>query len=344
MPFLRSLALSYPPHVVLQEQAFAAAQQLFPSLAARSSMAGVFRNAQVERRHIALPLAEYLQPLSPERKALLFRDIGRKLCVQAARQAVAEAQLNLNDIDAVMVVTSTGFVTPALSSLVAADLGLRPDATQYPLVGYGCAGGVMGLAAADTLVRGGHHNVLLIHLELCSLTFLPSDVSPSNFVGLALFADGASAAVVSRERGAVELLASHITLLPDSESVMGWATKDDGLQVIFGAKIPDLVTSHFASSHARALDKLGWQANEVKYHLPHPGGTKVLRAIEAAVAPQHPLEDSWDVLRTQGNMSSVTVMNVLALALRRGRRGKAMLSAMGPGFNICHLGVVLGDG
>ncbi|WP_274378928.1 type III polyketide synthase [Deinococcus cavernae] len=271
----------------------------------------------------------------------MFKQHSRQLATQASRAALAQAKLSAEEIDAVVVVTTSGFVTPSLAVAVALDLNLNPEAAQVPLVGYGCAGGVLGLARAAELVNAGYRNVLLVNVELCTLNALHGDDTKSNVVAIALFSDGASAAVISRDGPGPRVLHHHNTLLHDTENIMGWNTTDDGLQVIFDVAVPDVVLAHLPGSLERAFQTFGVTPDEIQHFLPHPGGVKVLNAINEVIAPHQVAPESWETLRTKGNMSSVSVMAVLHDAIENGKHGLSLLTAMGPGFNIGHLLVKL---
>lgn len=338
---LKAVTTAYPPYRVTQEDALGLARELMPRWMRFQSMVDVFRNAQIEGRSTALPPEAYFSLSSAAQKAAAFKEWSRKLAVQAGKQALEQAGVSPQEVDAMVTVTTTGFLTPSLSVGVALDLGCSPHVAQYPLVGYGCAGGVLGLAAALDLARAGYRNVLLINVELCTLNILHSDESKSNFVALALFADGASACLIGPGEQGPQLVDHHNTLLRDTEGVMGWNTADDGLQVVFGVEVPEVVMAHLDSTVQNALTKFGWQREDIQHFLPHPGGVKVLNAIETVLGLPQPLEDSRAVLRAQGNMSSVSVMAVLERAIRVGKTGQALLTAMGPGFNIAHVAAIL---
>jgi len=183
--------------------------------------------------------------------------------------------------------------------------------------------------------------VLLIAAEMCSLTLVAGDQSSSNFVGTALFSDGAAALLLGPDTGAACLArvrGAHSTLIPASEDVMGWDVDDGGLKVRFSQDIPTLVASMMKGDVDEALQGSGWQPEDLDEYVVHPGGAKVVAAYEAALGlPEGRLVCSRKVLRDYGNMSSATVLFVLAYTLRRGAKGRGLLSAMGPGFCAEHV-------
>ena len=339
LPQLRSLVTGTPPHRVTQAQIQAAAGQFFPRLASRSSLQGVFGNARIEERALSRPLDWFRQPHSFAEKNAAFVEEARALAGRLAAQAIREAGLTPADIDAVVLVNTTGISTPSLDAWLIGELGLSPQAARLPLWGLGCAGGAAGLARAADLVRAGHRAVLYVAVELCSLTFVPQDETPSNWVGLALFADGAAAAVITAPDlvAAPPRLALHgarSTLIPDSGDIMGWDVVDGGLKVRFSRSIPALVQQLMAGNVADTLAAAGWTRDDLRFWAVHPGGAKVLDAYaEVLDLTPDDLWASWEVLRRHGNMSSVTVLFVLERLLASGVRGRGRLSAMGPGFS-----------
>ncbi len=333
-----------PPYSASQTAVSEAATRLFPRLAARRQLLDVFTNAQIERRALSRPLEWYTAPHSFGEKNAVFVEEARALTLRLAREAIEAAQLRPSEINAVIVVNTTGISAPSLDAYLIETLGLNRHAARLPLWGLGCAGGVGGLARAADLVRAGYRRVLYVAVELCSLTLVAGDESKSNFVGAALFADGGAALVVTAPdvpgpAPLLELCGAYSTLIEDSEDIMGWDVVDDGLKVRFSRDIPTLVRSMMRANVAEALAKYGWDAGDLGEYVVHPGGVKVLAAYEESLnLPAGTLDTSRQVLREYGNMSSATVLFVLQETLKREPEpGKVLLSAMGPGFSAEHL-------
>ncbi|AIZ45545.1 chalcone synthase [Deinococcus radiopugnans] len=342
-PVLRALVTGTPPYRVAQTEIREAARTLFPRMAARPHLLDVFSNAQIDSRALARPLPWFLEPHGFGEKNAVFLEEARALITRLGREALAQAQVRPADIDAVIVVNTSGLSTPSLDAWLIESLGLSRHAARLPVWGLGCAGGAAGLARAADLVRAGFRRVLYVAVELCSLTLVKGDESKSNFVGTALFADGGAALVVTAPDvpGPPPLLSIHgaySTLIENSEDIMGWDVVDDGLKVRFSRDIPTLVRGMMRENVAEALVAHGWPREGVDTFVVHPGGVKVLAAYEEALglAPGT-LDSSRKVLREHGNMSSATVLFVLEEALKAGAQGRAILSAMGPGFSAEHV-------
>jgi alkylresorcinol/alkylpyrone synthase len=205
---------------------------------------------------------------------------------------------------------------------------------RLPIFGLGCAGGVMGLARAADLVRvDPAAKVLFLVVELCALCFRKDDTSTSNFVATVLFGDGAAAALISGAGDGPAFGPAGDHTWPDTLDIMGWDVEEDGLRALFSRDIPTLVRAELRQAALSFLARQGLCLADVEQFICHPGGAKVLTALEEAFGlTDGALVESRSVLRDYGNMSAATVMFVLDRALKAGARGRMLLSALGPGF------------
>jgi len=210
-------------------------------------------------------------------------------------------------------------------------------------VGLGCVAGAAGVARLNDYLVGHPHEVAaLVTAEMCSLTVQRDDVSVPNLVASGLFGDGAAAVVAAgsaRELdapGPARVLDSRSHLYPDSERAMGWDVTSTGLRIVLDAQVPDLVRAHLGADVDGLLEDHGLTRDDVGWWVCHPGGPKVLEAIEDALGlPREAVSLTWDSLARIGNLSSASVLHVLEDTLRdrppaAGSYG--MLMAMGPGF------------
>lgn len=233
-------------------------------------------------------------------------------------------------------VSSTGIATPSLEAHLAERLPLRADVARTPLFGLGCAGGVLGLARAAALARAEPGSrVLLLVVELCTLALRQSDPSLANLVACALFGDGAAAAILSTEGDGPRIGPAGEHRWPGTLEVMGWRVEDDGLGVLFAQSVPDIARDRLRPALDRFLERHAIEAASVDRWLCHPGGAKVLAALERALpAPARGLEHARAVLAEHGNMSAPTVLFVLDRALAEPGWRRAVLIALGPGFSV----------
>jgi alkylresorcinol/alkylpyrone synthase len=338
---LLGLGRATPPHDLLQDVARDWARTHFADrLPAFERMAPVFANAGIAHRQIAMPIEWYLQPQDWATRTAAYRSVARALFIAAARDALDAAGLTPGDIDIVVTVSSTGIATPSLEALAHAEIGFRPDIVRVPVFGLGCAGGVSGLALAARLAAAQPGaRVLLVAVELCSLSFREDTVTKANVVATALFGDGAAAAILSTQGPAkVAVVGAGEHLWPETLDVMGWDVAPHGLGVIFAQSIPALVTRHLRSALDGLCAGFGVAPDSIARFVCHPGGAKVIDALEASLAvPVGTLDAERAVLADHGNMSAPTVLFVLQRLLADDAlptdRPSAML-ALGPGFTL----------
>lgn len=333
---LAGLATVVPAHDLPQQAARAAAAEAFEgSFADLARLLPIFDNSGIERRQSCRPLEWHRRgPGFAERNAA-FLESAEELLAEATLRAAAAADLPLAAIDQVVAVCSTGIATPSLDARIAERLGLRADVVRTPIFGLGCGGGVMGLARAAALARAEPGSrVLLLVVELCTLAFRLSDKSKANLVASALFGDGAAAAILSTEGDGPALLASGEHRWSGSLDVMGWTVEDDGLGVLFSVRVPEVVRQGMRAATDEFLAGQGLTLAEIDRLISHPGGAKVVQALEQCLGLDGPaLEDTLAVLREHGNMSAASVLFVLERALAAPDWRRGLMTAMGPGFS-----------
>ena len=333
---LISLATAQPPHELLQTDVVAAARDVFRDRFPQfDRMAPVFETAGIRKRQSVTPIEWFLQPRgwSDRNEAYLIGAVA--LYEAAAARALDEAGLKGSDIDTLVTVSSTGIATPSLEARCAGALGFRSDASRVPVFGLGCAGGVTGLALSARLAAAEPGSkVLLVCLELCTLSFRLERPSKADIVATALFGDGAAACVLQAGEGGFARIASAAEhTWPDSLDIMGWRVDPEGLGVIFAQSIPPFARRHLRPAMELMLAKQQLNYADVDRFLCHPGGTKVIEALEGALdLGQGALDHEREVLADHGNMSSPTALYVLDRARRAGLPPRSVLTALGPGF------------
>jgi alkylresorcinol/alkylpyrone synthase len=336
-PTILSVGTAVPRFRLEQTEVAGVAAQVFDR--ARSDierLMPVFDNAGVATRYSSVPIEWYFQPHGWRERNQRYLAEAVELLDSAARDALDRAGRKTSDIAAVVTVSTTGIATPSLDALLLNRMNLPPTVLRLPIFGLGCAGGVIGLSHAAALARTlTDGDVLFLAVELCSTTFRRNDMSKSNIIGAALFGDGAAAMVIGRPGSpGLRLGPSGMHTWPDSLRVMGWEVEDDGLGVLFSRDIPTLVRTELRPAADAFLARCGLTTRDLAGHVCHPGGVKVLDALEQAfgLAPGALIE-ARDVLRDCGNMSAVSVLFVLQRMMRRGLSGRHLMSALGPGFS-----------
>ena len=177
-------------------------------------------------------------------------------------------------------------------------------------------------------------NVLLVTIELCSLAVRHDELTKANIVAISLFGDGAAAVILrAGDGGATRIENAGEHLWPDTLGVMGWSVDPQGFGVIFRRTIPDFVTAHLSPAVAQILAGMKLSMTDIDRFICHPGGAKVIVALEAALAlDQGTLDCEREVIANYGNMSSPTILFVLEKARARGLPARSLLTALGPGF------------
>lgn len=335
-PWLLSLATAVPPHVLSQQDVARQMRALFGErLIDYDRMEGVFAGTGILKRHAVRPIEWYLEPKGwPERTDAYLAGAGA-LFVEAAEKALAQAGLAADEIDTVVTISTSGIATPSLEARLAGRMGFRPDVARVPVFGLGCAAGVTGLSLAARLAAAAPGSkVLVVAVELSTLAFRLDRPDKTNIVASALFGDGAAAAVVGTGDGGlarIEGAAEHTW--PDTLNIMGWSIDPVGLGVILNRSLPAFVATNLSPALEGMLGRIGLKQQAVGRFVCHPGGAKVVAAMELALGiGQGSLDHERAVLSEYGNMSSPTALFVLERVIARGLPERSLLMAMGPGF------------
>ncbi|GAC1312370.1 MAG: type III polyketide synthase [Vulcanimicrobiaceae bacterium] len=335
---LISIATAVPAYEIDQRVAEASSRAFFGDrLANYDRVAGVFTSTGIERRYSVRPVAWFAEPHGWPDRTAAYVEGASELFERAVARALVAAGLEASAIDAVVTVSSTGVSTPSLEARVLPKLGFRPDVERTPVFGLGCAGGVTGLALASRLATARRGTtVLLVAVELCTLAFRADRATKADVIATALFGDGAAAAIVSSDPdvpGLATFGGATEHLWHDTLDIMGWDVDDAGLGVLLSRSLPAFVERRYAESFEEALVRLQIERAEIGRVVCHPGGTKVLEAIEAALRlATGTLDLERHVMRDYGNMSSPTVLFVLERAIAAGLPTGTILAALGPGF------------
>ncbi|HEV2746966.1 MAG TPA: type III polyketide synthase [Allosphingosinicella sp.] len=333
---LLSLATAVPPTILTQPEAKALACRLFGRRTSHfEKLAPVFDNAGIARRYIVRPVDWYEGAHGWKARNDVYLEAAEQLYVEAAGKALDQAGLGAGEVDGLVTVSTTGIATPSLEARVAGRMGFRNDVERVPVFGLGCAGGVTGLATAARLAGAeAGRTILFVTVELCSIAIRLDKLSKANIVATALFADGAAAAVLRAGPGGLAQVEGGGEILwPETLGIMGWDVEDPGLGVIFDRAIPPFVEDNMARAVEQILARVGHRREEVERFTCHPGGAKVVAALEQSLGlADGALDHERAVLRDYGNMSAPTVLFVLERLLAAGMPARTLLLALGPGF------------
>jgi alkylresorcinol/alkylpyrone synthase len=296
--------------------------------------------AGVDVRHLAFSLEQYGQFQTWGQSNRAWLRVSEDLGTKAIDAVLERTGLMRRDIDALYTVSVTGIASPSLDARLANTMGLRSDIKRTPIFGLGCVGGAVGLVrAADYLRAFPDQVVVLLSVEICSLTIQLDDLSVANLIASGLFADGAVAALLAGGATAgegPEIIYTKSIFYPETEDMMGWDISEKGFRMILSPKLPELIRSRFAADVDSFLNEQGFNREDIGSWVIHPGGPKILKAVEASLGLCNgELAASWECLSHCGNLSSGSVLKVLeeVIALRRPQPGTiGVIAAMGPGF------------
>ena len=333
---LVSLATSVPPHTFLQKDVLAAAWDIFGSrFPDYERFASIYTNTGIIKRHGVKPFDWYLTPRGWPERTEAFLEGAEALFIEVAGQALASAGIRAADVDTVVTVCSTGIATPSLDARVHRRMGFRSDVSRVPVFGLGCAGGASGLSIASRLAQARPgSNVLLVTIELCSLALRLDELTKANIIATSLFGDGAAAIVLrAGDGGETQIESTGEHLWPDTLDVMGWSVDPLGFGVILRRTVPEFVSSELKPALEQILARMRLSLADIGRFICHPGGAKVINAIETALAlDQGTLDHEREVIADYGNMSAPTVLFILQRALANGLPARSLLTALGPGF------------
>jgi len=342
-PRLLTLTTAVPPYALGQEEVVERVKCLFGSSGILERLLPVFANSGIERRYSSVPLDWYDEPHGWAERNRRYVAGALDLLESVAGRVLDDARISAGELGGIVTVSTTGIATPSLDALLIERMRLPRTIARLPVFGLGCAGGVIGLArAAEMAAALPGKAVLLLVVELCTLSFRRSDHAKSNIVATALFGDGAAAALLrcGHENGDTgpAIIATGEHTWPNRLDIMGWEVADDGLRAIFSRDIPRLIEAELRRVADEFLAKQRLLLTDIDGFVCHPGGPKVLDAFEEVfgLAPGA-LAEARGVLRDYGNMSAASVLFVLERMLNHNRAdgapwGRALMTALGPGF------------
>ena len=336
---LAGIGTALPPHKLPQAMAQDYARALLGDRYTHfERLAPAFENAGVDMRHLVQPVAWYEQDHGWAERGAAYMETAPRMFIDAAQAALTDAGCSAAEVDVIVTVSSTGIATPTLEAQAFKAMGFRQDVQRVPLFGLGCAGGVTGLSLARRLAASRpDQTVLMVAVEACSLSFRTDRLQKADIIATVLFGDGAAAAVLksgtSQDAGAVTLGDGQEHIWPDTLGIMGWDVDENGLGVVFDRSIPNFVHDNFRAALLAMLDRANLPLKDIERFVCHPGGAKVLEAIESTMnLPDGSLDAERDTLRAAGNMSAPTALFVLDRVLKSGQTGQLALCALGPGF------------
>lgn len=354
MAFILSVGKALPQYEMNQDTTEEFAKELFKdSFIDIDRLLTVFKNGEIQKRQFVEQLDWYKKEHTFEEKNELYIKKAVQLSIKAIENCLTNEKLLLqsidySEIDAIFFVSSTGISTPSIDAKIMNKLPFKETTKRIPIWGLGCAGGVSGLSRAFEYCKAYPSAiVLVVSVELCSLTFQHDDHSKSNLIGTSLFADGVGCTCIAgnandwqsrcKPKAIPSIIGTRSTFMRDSEDVMGWKIKNKGFYVVFSRDIPTIILKWLRPNIIQFLQEHKLTLDEIAHFVAHPGGKKVIEAYMNGLGfTNKHLHISKEVLSQHGNMSSVTVMYVLQQYLEQ-ELGQVsdygLIGALGPGFS-----------
>jgi alkylresorcinol/alkylpyrone synthase len=299
--------------------------------------------AEVTTRYTVLPLAECGVLRGAEAVNDRYIDEATELGERALRRALDAAGISAADLDLLIVTSVTGVAVPSLDARLIPRLGLRPDIRRLPIFGLGCVAGAAALGRLhDYLLGWPGQTAALLAVELCSLNWPTSGITPADMVAAGLFGDGAVALIArGGQAGATApgpaVIASRSALYPDSGDALGWRLKNDCFRIVLTTELPAVVERGLADSVTGFLREHDLVIDDIASWICHPGGPKVIDAVQRALKlPDRAVATSRRSLAEVGNMSSASVLHILEMICdsERPPEGSAgLMIGLGPGVS-----------
>lgn len=309
--------------------------------AERELLERLHSRAGVDYRHTALPMSEYASLRGIALANDRYLDEAADLGAEALSAALAAAGLSGRDLDLLIVTSVTGVAVPSLDARLIPRLGLRPDIKRLPIFGLGCVAGAAALARLhDYLLAWPEHRAAVLAVELCSLSWPMTDVTTADLVSSGLFGDGAAALVADGGQvgDGLRVVASRSEVYPDSIDTLGWRLGADGFRIVLTAELADVIEQRLSGSVTAFLSEHGLTVDEITAWVCHPGGPKVIDAIQNSLKlPDSAVELSRQSLAEVGNLSSASVLHVLEKTMAAdppppGSSG--LMIGLGPGVSV----------
>ncbi len=338
-PTIASAYTAVPEHIVTQDQVKANAGRVFDLEPQRLvELASVVDHARIRKRHLVFPLDYLVRPRPLTQISREYQEQAVRLGREVAVGALREAGVGPEAVDLLITVSCTGVMIPSLDAYLINELGFRLDVKRLPVTELGCAAGAAALGRAADYIRAfPQATVLVLSVELPSLTFQRADTSAAHLISCVLFGDGAAGAVVTgRPAGGARILDTESYLFPQTVDAMGFDLRDSGFHIVLSREVPYLVRSRMRELVSRLLARHALALERLTFFALHAGGQKVLAFIEEELGlSREATASSWEVLGEYGNLSSATVLFVMRELMKRGPPAageRGLLAAFGPGF------------
>ncbi|MGM0933066.1 MAG: type III polyketide synthase [Bacteroidota bacterium] len=305
----------------------------------RRKVLKIFEGAGVDKRYSIMDPEQVFTVTSFEDKNRIYEREAKKMGANVLKKALKNAGWEPNSLDYIITVSCTGIMIPSLDAYLINELDLRQNITRLPVTEMGCAAGVSGMIYAHNFLKSNKgKRAAVIAVESPTATFQLNDFSMTNMVSAAIFGDGAACVLLSSEEDATgpEIIGEEMYHFYDATHMMGFDLTNHGLKMILDESVPATISAHFPDIIYPFLKKHGTDIEKLEHLIFHPGGKKIVQTVEDLFGNLGKnIEETREVLRLYGNMSSATVLYVLQEFLNKnipeGEQG--LMLSFGPGFS-----------
>lgn len=349
MPYLVNIQKAFPKNFYSQDQIIEGMKSIWEDKFKNTKrLEDIHQNVLVASRHLAMPLEDYFKEMSFGERNKYFIETSVDLAEESVSKLLQENHLSPKDISSLWSNTVTGLAIPSIEARLMNRIDFPKNTKRLPLLGLGCMAGVAGINRVSDYLKGHPTEaVIFFSVELCSLTLQVQDISVANIVSTGLFGDGAAAVLMVGDEhplaanAPLKWIGSESIFFDDSEDVMGWDISETGFKIILSKSVPKVTENELPGPLSKFLTSYKLQLSDISTFLAHPGGPKVMEAMEKVLdLPQKGLKHSWQSLSENGNMSSVSVLDIMERTIqekkseRKNTKGEfALALAMGPAFS-----------
>lgn len=299
----------------------------------------LFEGAQVDERYSIMAPEEVFTATSFEEKNKLYERAAKELGERVLLKSLHSANWEPESVDFIITVSCTGIMIPSLDAYLINQVGLSPSVVRLPVTEMGCAAGISGIIYAyHFLASNPGKRAAVVSFEAPTATLQLDDFSMANMVSAAIFGDGAACVLLSsnQEDKGPKILGEGMYHFFDKTHMMGFDLTNKGLKMVLDIEVPSTIAEHFPAIIHPFLASYGTSVEEVTHFIFHPGGKKIIQTVEELFGSMgKEINDTKEVLRMYGNMSSATVLYVLEkkLAQPQAKGTKGLMLSFGPGFS-----------
>lgn len=299
----------------------------------------IFEGAAVDKRYSIMDPNEVFTATSFEDKNRIYAREVKKLGSKVLKKALEKSDWKADSVDYIITVSCTGIMIPSLDAYLINELEMRKDVVRLPVTEMGCAAGISGMIYASNFLKANPgKRAAVIAVESPTATLQLKDFSMANMISAAIFGDGAACVLMSSEEEATgpEIIGEDMYHFFDATELMGFDLTNEGLKMVLDQAVPQTIADHFPDIIHPFLKKYNSSIEKVDHLIFHPGGKKIVQTVEELFGKLGKnIDDTKEVLRLYGNMSSATVLYVLERFLNRpiekGEQG--LMLSFGPGFS-----------